>query len=118
MCGETETSSPRPHISDRPMNLLKKNCPSAIIFIAFSVLVVSLAIHSYFQPLEYDEYRTRSMAFDAEFDRLIRESTPLIEGLGKIDTVEELRDRFDSMTPEEAEARRKAWKKWRAKSRA
>ncbi len=58
------------------------------------------------------------MALDAEFDRLIRESTPLIEGLGKIDTVEELRDRFDSMTPEEAEARRKAWKKWRAKSRA
>ncbi len=58
------------------------------------------------------------MALDAEFDRLIRESTPLIEGLGKIDTVEDLRVRFDSMTPEEAEARRKAWKKWRAKSRA
>lgn len=118
MCGETETSSPHPHISDRPMNFLRKNWTSVTIVITFSVLVVSLAIHSYYQPLEYDEYRTRSMALDAEFDRLIRESTPLIEGLGKIDTVEELRDRFDSMTPEEAEARRKAWKKWRAKSRA
>lgn len=117
MCGETETSSPHPHISDRPMNLLKKNWPSAIIFITFSVLVVSLAIHSYYQPLEYDEYQTRSMALDAEYDKLFRESTLLNEGMGDISTIEKLMDRYNSMTPEEAAARRKALKKWLGKAK-
>ena len=100
------------------MNFLKKHLPSVIIFITFSVLAVSLAIHSYNQPLEYDEYRARSDELHAEYNKLFRESTLLIEGLGDMTTVEKVRDRFNSMTPEEATARRKAWKKWSAKARA
>ena len=64
------------------MNFLKKNWPSAIIFITFSVLVVSLTIHSINQPLEYDEYRAKRLALDAEYSKLFRESTSLIEGMG------------------------------------
>ena len=84
------------------MNFLKKNWPSAIIFITFSVLVVSLTIHSINQPLEYDEYRAKRLALDAEYSKLFRESTSLIEGMGSTTTVEELKERLNSMTPEEA----------------
>ena len=100
------------------MNFLKKNWPSAIIFIAFSVLVVSLTIHSINQPLEYDEYRAKRLALDAEYSKLFRESTSLIEGMGSTTTVEELKERLNSMTPEEAAARRRAWKKWSFKAKA
>ena len=64
------------------MNFLKNNWPSAIIFITFSVLVVSLTIHSVNQPLEYDEYWAKRLALDAEYDKLFRESALLIEGMG------------------------------------
>ena len=100
------------------MNFLKKNWPSAIIFITFSVLVVSLTIHSVNQPLEYDEYWAKRLALDAEYDKLFRESTLLIEGMGDTTTVEKLMDRLNLMTSEEAAARRKAWKKWRSKAKA
>ena len=100
------------------MNFLKKNWPSAIIFITFSVLVVGLTIHSINQPLEYDEYRAKRLALDAEYSKLFRESTSLIEGMGSTTTVEELKERLNSMTPEEAAARRRAWKKWRFKAKA
>ena len=96
------------------MNFLKKNCPSAIIFITFSVLVVSLAIHSYFQPLEYDEYREQRLALDAEYDKLFRESTLTYEEIRDTTIVEKLM----SMSPEEAAAWRKETKKWLAKSKA
>lgn len=118
MSGRLEISRSYPELSDRPMNCLKKNWPSITIFTTFSVLAVSVAIHSYNQPLEHDEYWERHRALDAEFSKLVRESTFLIEGLGDMTTVEKVRDRFNSMTPEEATARRKAWKKWSAKARA
>ena len=70
------------------MNFLKNNWPSAIIFITFSVLVVSLTIHSVNQPLEYDEYWAKRLALDAEYDKLFRESALLIEGMGDTTTVE------------------------------
>lgn len=96
------------------MNFLKKNWASVTIFVAFSVLVVSLAIHSYYQPLEYDEYRKQSDALDAEYDKLFRESTLIHEQIRDTAIVEKLM----SMTPEEAAAWRKETKKWLAKSKA
>ena len=100
------------------MNFLKKNWPSAIIFITFSVLVVSLTIHSVNQPLEYDEYWAKRLALDAEYDKLFRESALLIEGMGDTTTVEKPMGRLNLMTSEEAAARRKAGKKWRSKAKA
>ena len=95
------------------MNFLKKNWAWITTIVTFSVLVVSLAIHSYYQPLEYDEYWARNRALDAEYDKLFRESTL---------SYEEIRDpaivqKFMSMTPEEAAAWRKETKKWLAKSK-
>ncbi len=57
------------------------------------------------------------MALDAEYDKLFRESTLLNEGMGDISTIEKLMDRYNSMTPEEAAARRKALKKWLGKAK-
>ncbi|MDE0043614.1 MAG: hypothetical protein OXT74_16360 [Candidatus Poribacteria bacterium] len=96
------------------MNFLKKNWASVTILITFSVLVVSLAIHSYYQPLEYDEYREQSDALDAEYNRLFRESTLIREQIRDTRFGEKLM----SMTPEEAAAWRKETKKWLAKRKA
>ena len=96
------------------MNFLKKNWAWITTFVTFSVLVVSLAIHSYYQPLEYNEYWARSRAIDAEYDKLSRESTPLYEGIRDPTIVEKLM----SMTPEEAAAWRKEAKIWLAKRKA
>ena len=85
------------------MNFLKKNWASVTILITFSVLAISLAIHSYYQPLEYDEYREQSDALDAEYDRLFRESSLIHEQIRDTAIVEKLM----SMTPEEAAAWRK-----------
>ena len=70
------------------MNFLKKNWHSITIFTMFSVLAVSLTIHSYNQPLEYDEYRAKYQELDAEYDKSIREGNSLIERLGNTVTVE------------------------------
>lgn len=96
------------------MNFLKKNWASTTIFVMFSVLVVSLAVHSYYQPLEYDEYREQSDALDAEYDRLFRESSLIHEQIRDPAIVQKLM----SMTPEEAAAWRKEAKKWLAKRKA
>lgn len=53
------------------------------------------------------------MALDAEFDRLIRESTPLYQEIRDTAIVEKLM----SMSPEEAAAWQKEAKKWLAKSK-
>ena len=100
------------------MNFLKKNWASVTIFVTFSVLAISLAIHSYYQPLEHDEYWSRRRALDAEYDELFRESTFLIGEIRDTSIVEKLTDRLNSMTPEEETAWRKEVKKWLAKSRA
>ena len=96
------------------MKFLKKNWASVTIFVAFSVLVVSLGIHSYYKPLEYDEYWAGRRALDAEYDKLVRESTLSYEEIRDSTIVEKLM----SMTPEEAAAWRKETKKWLAKSKA
>lgn len=96
------------------MNFLKKNWASVTILITFSVLVISLAIHSYYQPLEYDEYWARRHALDAEYDKLFRESALHLEEIRDTAIVEKLM----SMSPEEAAAWRKEAKKWLAKSKA
>ena len=85
------------------MNFLKKNWTSVTILITFSVLAISLAIHSYYQPLEYDEYWAKSQKLDAEYSKLFRESTLIREQIRDTAFVEKLM----SMTPEEAAAWRK-----------
>jgi len=96
------------------MNFLKKERAWITIFGTFSVLAISLSIHSYYKPVEYDEYWARRRAIDAEYDKLSRESTPLYEGIRDPAIVEKLM----SMTPEEAAAWRKESKKWLAKRKA
>ena len=118
MSGRLEISRSYPELSDRPMNFLKKNWPSITIFITFSVLVVSLAIHSYNQPLEYDEYWARYEELDAEYDKLRQEADLLFGGLGNTTNTEQFLARINSITPEEAAAWRKEWKRWLAKSKA
>ena len=85
------------------MNFIKNNWASITVFVAFSVLVVSLAVHSYYQPLDYIEYQAQSDALDAEHDKLFRESSSLYEDIRDTAFVEKLM----SMTPEEAAAWRK-----------
>lgn len=96
------------------MNFLKKNWAWITTIVTFSVLVVSLAVHSYYQPLDYDEYQAQSDALDAEYDKLFRESTSLYEDIRDTTIVEKLM----SMTPEEVAAWRKEAKKWLAKRKA
>ena len=96
------------------MNFLKKEWAWITIFGTFSVLVISLSIHSYYKPLEYDEYWARHRALDAEYDKLYRESTLTYEEIRDPAIVEKLM----SMSPEEAAAWRKETKKWLAKSKA
>ena len=96
------------------MNFLKKNWAWITTFVTFFVLVGSLAIHSYYQPLEYDEYLAKSQKLDAEYSKLFRESTLIREQIRDPTIVEKLM----SMTPEEAAAWRKEAKIWLAKRKA